>query len=620
MEELIRLINSSLINDARTDVFLYPFPDNFLYYDVKIDPEQTSFLVDNKQVIKLRLLLQPSKNQSFNAACCINFADGNKMVRTVCPDKLNQLHNCFIRHCSNNIQPFVRMTSQSLPWGFYSMRHHYSQQSADPFLYYTKLHEKIINSIEILIDENHFEGLNIIDAGCGDGQLLKKIESRLGAKLNKGCNFLGFDFNSKNIQACLHEYQGACVFLQGDMLKIQHIIQGAFLGGYLNPEWPIVLTLSGTLTRLVLDNGFQAGNVLMQAAAKSVDYLIGGGVGEPLITRGMLKQIGYKALSLNSEMSVHNFFCCQLISKKESLSRRLAKLDKANCLDLSLCPEADIVLKMAEASLRDDSNIDLSFVPVTEELIQTLDQITQRHQDLSLIFCHYDIEQAKKLIQSFFLRAKVSITINSQDGVLLSSSRFFDRLRSNSACFVSGGTLINPFILNYIAEKIPYKRRGRPNWIKQQEELLDEIANSVKIVLDRDDDEIPIVRLPEEGAVFRTILESKLSVWKSDIFGGNLTKLDGLIAFYRYGMTIIPHGEFFGSPEEIGSLEDEILLYHHLASAHSEEFPRQAMRMLSYWAIDTKTAFQSLKRKAAMVFVDKLFTHERDDSLQRYSM
>lgn len=627
MRKFEKLINDSLIHDKRSDVFLYPFLGNFLYYDVKIDPKETSFLIEAKQVIKLRLLLQPSVNRNFNqhllnAACCIHFADGSKVIRTVCQDKVNKLRNYFKRYGQNGIQTFIRMQSKPLPWKTDSMQHHYSRQSVDPFLYYTALHDNIIKNIEALMSEHHFEGLNIIDAGCGDGQLLKKMEVRLGSKLTKGCNFLGFDFNAQNIQDCWHEYQGTCVFRQGDMLEIQRIIQEAFLSKSLNPDWPIILTLSGTLTRLVLDDGFKASQVLMQASAMSVRYLIGGGVGEPLITPGMIKRIGYKVLPLGSETSTHNFFCCQLIAKEEFFAKKLVKLRETNRLDLSLCPEVSALLRGADAFLQDNSSIDLSFVPVTEDLIKALGQITQKHLNLSLTFWHYDKDQMIKFLQSFFLRAKVSIRILTQDGVLLSSSRFFNRLQNNPDYPPPyEDSLINDFILDHVVKKISTKEQRRPDWLKQQEELLKEIADLMPLTLDRDDDNRPIVILPTgKQNAFKKFLDAKISDLRSAIAAGNLTQLDGLVALYRYGLSVKTPGKFFYETEQIGNIEDEIQLYYQLANAHSKVFPHQAMKMLAYWAVSRKTEPLSSKRKEAMAFVEQLFTNEEADNLQTMAM
>lgn len=139
---------------------------------------------------------------------------------------------------------------------------------------------------------------------------------------------LGFDFNQENIAACRQNYAGQCNFIEGDLLRIGRLIQDSKAKGWINPDWPILLTLSGSLTRLVLKNGFDASNVLMQTSANEVNYLIGGGVGEPLITPWMLKQVGYKSNPIPVGES-HHFFSYQQQPKLDFVAAKLARLQKS---------------------------------------------------------------------------------------------------------------------------------------------------------------------------------------------------------------------------------------------------------------------------------------------------
>ncbi|KTD16553.1 methyltransferase domain-containing protein [Legionella jordanis] len=618
MKELQQLLHCSLLPE-RNDAFDFPFPESFLYYDLKIDPAETPLVVDDKQVVKLRLLLKTNpKAQALHtgsgvnrAVCCINFANGSKIIRSVLEDHLEKLEHCFIKQSPKFIQTFARMNAKSLDWSHHSMRAYYAKQSTNPSEFYRELHEKIISSIEGLIAGQQFEGINIVDAGCGDGELLKKIESRLQAN----CKLLGFDFNQSNISTCQQQYSGQCLFRHGDMLQIKEILEDAFFDKTFNSKWPVVLTLSGSLTRLVLNNGFEASSIVMDAASLGVHYVIGGGIGEPLITPATVKRIGYKPLSLVKEKSMHNFFALQLVERDEFEKSKIAKLQRSNLLDLSLCPNALKVLEQAQPYLEENSTIDFSFLPFSRELKKTLKSLSKTHSDLSLTYCHYDAKQVKAFLKEFFLRAKVSIKLVSQDAVLISSSRFFNRLQCVPDHLSPEEALANDAILNYFTENIRQRgRRQSAHWLTQQKDLLESVIAELNLHrLDSLEDDRPVALIPaSQLETFKDLLNQRILTIKSAVLAGNLRQLPLLLSFYRYNLAVREPGKFEYEFIQVGSLEEEIQLYACLANSDGERFLPQAMKMLSCNAVATKAKPHSPEYIKAIEWIKALYC-PRDD-------
>ncbi|WED42304.1 hypothetical protein [Legionella cardiaca] len=622
MKEFEKLLNQALLPE-RKDSFLYPFPDSFSYFDVKIDPSSTSFLLNGKQVTKLRLLYQPTAKKFFldksplpaNGACCITYQDGSKSVQSIAPEKIEEVRGHFTLHCSNSIQTFLRMNQRSLNWQDHSMRIYYQQQQTNPTQYYSELHEKIMSRIVGITQETKYKGLNIIDGGCGDGQLVKKMENRFKAELAIPVNIMGFDFNTTNVAACQEGYSGSCQFFQGNLLEIDQIIATATAKGWLCSDWPIILTLSGSLTRLVLKDGFQAAEVLMLASASKVDYLIGGGVGEPLVTASMIKRLGYKENQLSSSSNSHNFFSYQHLSEEEIKRGKFAKFVKSNFLDLSLSPYAVDMLIMMKSYLQTNTTIDLSFLPLTRQLERTLHRILDTNSTLKLIFWHHDEPTVKQFIETFFLKAIIDVKVVRQDATLISSPKFFTMLQNRKENYLSEEEIINNFIMDYInANTKPVFDLRKEEMTNLEKAIGRTGKNDIRIEV-TDDERLLINASLENMAILKPIMQETVTSLQKSVFAGDLSKLPLLMHWYKQDLPFrIPHN-FDIKVEVISELIDEINLYAHLATEHANIFDTQAMKMLAYWAIHTKTTSLSIEREHALERVSLLWPSNSEQYL-----
>ncbi|ASQ46785.1 class I SAM-dependent methyltransferase [Legionella clemsonensis] len=624
MKLFAKLLEATLLPE-RKDGFLFPFPQSFLFYDVKIDhPNQ--FLIHGEPVRKLRLLYQ-SQNQHnpllpSPAACYIHYEHGKKEVRSIDPDKVQEVLKSFRKYSGNSIQTFSRMNEDQLNWQENSMRCVYQQQTKDPEVFYTELHEKIITGIEMIAARESLQRLNIVDGGCGDGKLLKKIEGRFSGNITFKMKLLGFDFNQENVAACRQNYAGQCNFIEGDLLQIQRLIQDSKAKGWINPDWPILLTLSGSLTRLVLKNGFDASHVLMQTSASQVNYLVGGGVGEPLTTSWMLKQVGYKSNPIPVSEG-HHFFSYQQQQRLDFLAAKLARLQKTNRLELALCPNPVEALLAMQPYLQHDSSIDLSFLPLTKELIEALTKVLELRPTLKLIFWHPQQEAVKQFLEHFFLKAEVTVKILKQDATLLSSHRFYTLLKgANPTDFIDYETIYQ-FILGYFDKALSMERI---NYEKCEMVLMHKIIKSITepntIVLKETDDDRPrvlvITKSAEDEELIKNYFFNFIASCEKEIMANNLRMLPLVIFWYQKGFNLgSPFGDY--DVQEVNRFIPEINLYAYLAKHHTKKFDNKAMEMLAKWTIMTKTKPDSEARKAGMAELELLWPTESNTSSLGYT-
>ncbi|WP_082160383.1 methyltransferase domain-containing protein [Candidatus Coxiella mudrowiae] len=90
-----------------------------------------------------------------------------------------------------------------------------------------------------------------LDAGCGNGNFLKLLESKVkNVPYADKFKFIGIDFNEKNIKPYLDNYQKACIFSQEDMQDINTFLNKT------ESESIKIVVFSGTLTEHVIKNAF----------------------------------------------------------------------------------------------------------------------------------------------------------------------------------------------------------------------------------------------------------------------------------------------------------------------------------------------------------------------------
>jgi len=427
------------IKAERSDVFRTSFANNFVYTDVKFDAKD-KFEILGKSVKKIRLCLLVVENREkklereYPACLTMTFTDGSKQTKSVTnPEFVDYLHKI-----GQSNYMFSRMGFLPLDWKYSTVATLYKDSAhLTPTENYEIIHAQMIIGIYhlILYHLKYPKKLNFIDGGGGNGKFLKRLEHSLS--MVEQPKLLGFDFNADNIKECKQEYKGDCHFEVGNLLNIQQIIQQSRESQILHPEAPTILILSGSLTRLVLNNAFEALQILQQAMNSHVDYIIGGGQTTLLINPFIAKRVGLKPVPIQNSFEARNFFFYQKMSQTEILQNKINKIKKRNLLDLSLSPNPTQLIKTFDNThyLRNGLVIDLSFCTLTPELINTLDEVSKKYHGIKLIFWHWDKSMVQQFSDCFVNKFEISFKIIKDESYLMAPRAFFTEVQSNLCLF-----------------------------------------------------------------------------------------------------------------------------------------------------------------------------------------
>lgn len=425
-----QILHSILEEDVRVDDFRKNFSRNFYYYNLPLTEE--SFILEGKKPVKLKLLV--TNYAPHTAALYIRYTDETRLVKSVKTEYLKRIINILTLNNIHPVKTYVRMNKSEHQWRQLTMKELYRASGAEKEAKtngaYDCLHANILEEIVEITQILNLKKVLLVDGGCGDGRLLKKIEATIQAP-DLDTQLLGFDFNPGNIDDCRNNYSGRCQFIQGNLLEVDVLLAAWRSAQDLDKAIPTFLILSGSLTRLVLKNGFQALTVLKKAYLGQVDILLGGGIGEPLLNDFIAKHIGY--VPYKQVSGSHHFFLYRRLEDQEILSNKLNKMVKRNFLDLSLCPRPEFILKQLMGNIKDNMIIDLSFCDLSKELIHLLKTLIKQHKGINLIFWHWE-ELAMRIFNETF--SALSINAVRQvisDSYLMSSRCFFSQVEEQMA-------------------------------------------------------------------------------------------------------------------------------------------------------------------------------------------
>lgn len=454
--DYLQQVVNGYCDKERTDVFQYFMPSlerdkyehGFDYYDLKIDsPNQ--FIFNNKAVKKIRLMHSQAKYKASSGCIYFSFIDGSKETRSIHDDYLHIVEAAIAQCTSKNKTFNFRFTNPGqncAPWKRTYMSSIYSdneptweQKLFDPTITspkenYRVLHARIINNITAILENNPTFNFNIIDGGCGEGDLLYSLENKLAEKkIQNNVNLFGFDYNADNIQKCQRRHKGKCQFSEGNLLNIDKIIADAKQKGILNPKYATLVILSGSLTNCVLHNAFEAALVLQKIKLSSVDVIIGGGHGTPFINHFMLKRIGYN-LTTDYSSNDQSYFICWQFNKQEILQNKINKINKSIFLDLTLhpAPEQCINDLCEQKIILDGLTIDLSYCQPTESLLSCVTDINKKFPNIQWVFWHWDLQAINLVVKALGSSAKLDIKRTTEDSYLLSTRRFFNSVMSKA--------------------------------------------------------------------------------------------------------------------------------------------------------------------------------------------
>ncbi|MCW8443087.1 class I SAM-dependent methyltransferase [Fluoribacter gormanii] len=424
----------SLIDSYSKGRYSFPTYLNFNMYILQqakfsADSEKPcELLVDGtqKSLLKMRLLeFEDSDIPSIKGYLVLSFKDKTKLAIPLNSANCLVLKELFKVQGCNLDRIYSRKSSLAVDWIKSNVDTVYNSEASrrdkvDEF--YDAEHLKINNEIRrILAKEPALKSINIIDGGCGNGKYINAAASTFN---ETDVHLAGFDFNESNIEQAQSKYSDKGTFIKGDLLKFQEVLDQC--AHVLDKNAPTFMVLSGSLTRLVLTDGFQALKVLQSFANSDfADYLVGCGVGEPLINRHIAKQIGYRMEP--SATTASELFSCKKMTQEEFIKQKLKKLKQYNTLDLSLYhnPTALLLNQQLLIHLADDSIIDLSFTTLTPELRDTIQLIIKEKPKVRLVFWHNKMDQLQEFYD-LFPEENIKSLYYARDEHFLGTSRWFN--------------------------------------------------------------------------------------------------------------------------------------------------------------------------------------------------
>jgi len=420
LDNLMKLPKSVLIDELT--------PNDFVFYTLSQEEFVQLFgclpKFDRDMVTSAKLFVNiDSQYQYQESYLHLKLTSGDYVTLPLSSDKMQHLIEPFFKE-AGKFYPYGRQkTGDQRDWDNKPMGFYYNE-SVDA--HYDLLHEQLIDSIVKIASKNKLDRLNIIDGGCGTGKFLKKLTQFQGKSTIMATikpNLFGFDVNKQNLQDCETLFSTEAgprpQFELGNLKATDEVIRRFAL----DPQAKTILTLSGSLTRIVLKDGIE-GLQALQSALRSgrVDIILGGGVGEPLISHHIAKQLGLKLLPLIPEEQHRlmsrdkictNFFAYERMSLEDILAHKLKKIMKNQVLDLSLSPQPELILQaLLERIARDNSHIpekfciNLSYANISYQTVTQLQAWVRRYPNLSLKMWHHDAHSNHKIWQDEGLISK----------------------------------------------------------------------------------------------------------------------------------------------------------------------------------------------------------------------
>lgn len=629
---LLQAMLNASIAEQRTDSFQQQMPaSGFIYYDLKLNPATDLITINGKPVKKLRYLLE--KQSLRNSCLYITFADGNKVIIGINPGKEEGLREAFA-NADGVVQQisFIRMDQKAIPWEKTSVKEAYDPRQNPAEEMYGIIHELLMQSLLKIISDQQLKKVNIVDGGCGNGKLLKATEASVATTFNKdsvtvAARYFGFDFNSKNVADCKLNYQGACVFVQGNLLKIDELLKAAAQQKNLDPKSPTVIMLSGSLTRLVLNNMFEAVQVLQRCALYNADYLLISGLTEPLLNDFIAKRIGYKRIPMASEDDVlktpdqigleAQSYAFRQMTRDEILQNKIKKIKKHNFLDLSFSVNPQVLLQDLEKHLNDKMVIDLSYCDLTAELISSLSAALKKNPGIRLIYWHWDIAAIERFNKQFEKNVFM-LKLITNEGYLMAPRGFFLSLQAStpSAQHVEAMAIIRERerLLKAGEAKVDNPMANMPSFsVKTRQDIYSFITSALE--LKKADESLLGVKVDafalrlqrkyESPAAFRievtdeqgfqtnVLIEHELKEYiaalEKRFSEGDVLCVPELIFIYHNGILqqrLLEENPELGDSVFVGnSLEKEILLYQLLAKKYPDKFPADKMRQIMGFVI-----------------------------------
>lgn len=353
----------------------------------------------------------------------------------------------------------------------------HAEYQANTYQMYETIHAELISnaiaSLKKLIKPNVPIKFNMIDGGCGANPLLFKLKAAVEKdpelSQNKLIEFkwLGFDFSPDNIVECNKLLAKAndekqeitnMVFVEGDLTKMDELIQQQKNNKNLYADGVTVGCFSGSTTRLVLSDALQCLDALQSMAKGKMEIAVFSGWAELLFRKFQAKRIGYDSQFNAKPLNyLHPIVTLQEKSLAEQVNYYLSRLAKdPTFLDLSLHPAPVEILKELLKNKSIDFNkitdIDLSFCNINAKDSKILAELITKNfgnPNLHVTFYHHHAEAIENFPITQLLNANTQLTLRhvNNELYLMGSPNFFERLEEHIVLpqFTStaGGIMLN---------------------------------------------------------------------------------------------------------------------------------------------------------------------------------
>lgn len=313
--------------------------------------------------------------------------------------------------------------------------------------------------------------INIVDAGCGDACQLLEGAFAIAQNNFKKVKALGFDYEQINVDSCNDAKKHDLVkrskdikFVQGDTNNIEDMFKSSE-HLFHDPHAVNCEFSSGSMTRMTLQNAFEAIKILKSNWRGPTHFLFAGGETEFLFNERILEKIGYR-IKVYKKICDHKgerlkvpVIVCERISEEEKLKYIKDRLYKKtpDLLDLTLspCPQT-LIRKIGEQdpdAAKKVTTIDLSFSDLAD--CKKLSEDLKAYTGLKKIVCTTnDPNVIKGLIQ--FAPSGVALEIRyTKNEVLLSASKKYLQRAEDSEVLETKEDICNSYndFINLMMQK-----------------------------------------------------------------------------------------------------------------------------------------------------------------------
>ncbi|BCA94594.1 hypothetical protein TUM19329_09550 [Legionella antarctica] len=239
---------------------------------------------------------------------------------------------------------------------------------------YEMIRQSIANDVLNFMQKQSNPDVLLLDIGTGLGDCLD-LTMKMMQTLPVKFRAIGIDPNEQNIRAAQTKFPGY-VFKIGQAHSLEKIVEEEKFQNNMKHAL-VVIIASGSITRLVINNTFEALEIFQQAH-RVADLMVLGGENEVLITRKNAKKIGWNAQYHPSKLNDSNLV--YLLTRKVS---HFPKIREGH-LNLSLHANPLLMFNHYGTDLKKVTSIDLGLAYIKKEEIEPMLQLMPQLKNLKI--------------------------------------------------------------------------------------------------------------------------------------------------------------------------------------------------------------------------------------------